>query len=164
MKIEIYALLAGAVALSIFTFYKQHSLIKKIGNRELRWRSGGAKIMLALFSAFFVAMAILVFYKEPDPIFIAAIIALIPVYVYRPASYEIIGDKGLLFRQGKSFIGWNQIKDWSITNKNSLFFLTIMYTRANDEERTDQLALLIPLQLKPQIEMCFRKHIKEKSL
>ncbi len=158
METELMVLLAAAIGLSAYAVVGQYLRMRVVGIREVRWRSKSALLGLILSAFFFVIVAVIVLMQKTDPAYMIILAALVPMYAYRPVSYETIGDSGLLLHQGKSSIRWTQVREWSLMDQGGRWVVQIRYTSPKGGLLPLSIELDVPDAHRNAVEMSFRNH------
>jgi len=157
MKPELIVLLVAAIGLSAFGIYKQHSMVKSIGNVEFRWQTKASKIRFIVMMSIYVIIFGIVLYQTAEPIIIIAFIALLPIYIYRPLGYEYIGQDGILVRNGGLRLLRHQITSWSIVENEGREFLRLEFNLDPSKSHSDTTEILIPPGKRADVELAMQK-------
>jgi hypothetical protein len=159
MKTELIVLLVAAIGLSAFGIFKQHSMVKSIGNVEIRWQTKASKIRFVIMMSIYVLVFGIVLYQTIEPLIIVGFIALLPTYLYRPLGYEYIGQDGILIRNGGLRLLWHQLTAWSIVVKEGREYLRIEFKLDPSKSNTDMTEILIPPGRRSDIEIAMQKRV-----
>jgi hypothetical protein len=159
MGTELIVLLVAAIGLSAFGIFKQHSMVKSIGNVEFRWQTKASKIRFIIMMSIYVIVFGIVLYQTVEPLIIIGFIALLPTYLYRPLGYEYIGQDGILVRNGGLRLLWHQLTAWSIVVNEGHDYLRIEFKLDPSKSHTDMTEILIPPDRRSDIELAMQKGV-----